>query len=334
MDLHDKYAEEMDSVIFSDSFERDTVRLLRQAADDSAHSAKGDITMKKKKIFRIAAAAAALIMLLSGTVYAARALLTPSQVAERLGQKDIAAAFDSPGAVTVGESQPFGDYILTLEGIADGKALPFVPGETGGYVKEDRSYAVFSLTRADGRPMPDDCLYDDMPFVLSPIVNGIEPWRLSIFSLDASVMRMASDGTEYILMDTENIAIFADRGVRIAAYEGMSPGPEIFAVYPNGTTDFALGYDGQRAMFDLPIDPSKADPDAARELLDSLDEDFTDMALTFSQTEGYEDKAITTYDSLEINDDNFVPGTAYDDSDDIPVPDGRTATTTVTQPAP
>ena len=69
------------------------------------------------------AAAAAIVVLLTGTVYAARALLSPSEVARQTGEFSAAEAFSSKDSIMIGKTQTFGDYLLTLEGITSGKAL-------------------------------------------------------------------------------------------------------------------------------------------------------------------------------------------------------------------
>ena len=318
MDMKDKYIKEMDGVRFSESFERDTVSLLKEAAVSQAQSRKGNIDMKRNKMFKIMAAAAAIVVLLTGTVYAARALLSPSEVARQTGVFSAAEAFESKDAIMIGETQTFGDYLLTLEGITSGEALgQFSYGIDDGLTGDKRSYAVFILERADGQPMPDDCTYEAQPFTLSPIVNGIEPWHLSIFSLDGSARRFVSGGVEYILIDTAGLEIFADRGVRIAAYEGLSPGPEIFAVYPNGTTDFAFGYDGERAMFDLPLDPAKADHEAVDKMLEGIEQDIQVYGYSEGEDGAHYDTGTVTYIGEPAG-------------EDIEEPDGQDTTTTAT----
>lgn len=259
-----RYIEEMNKVPFSESFERDTAELLKQAAQNCETRRKGN-NMTRKKAVKIIAAAAAAILLLTGTAFAAQRFFAPADVAEALYEDSAAKAFEAADALTIWETKEFGDYYITLDGIAEGKQLV----STFDTAERDRTYAVFSVTRKDGTPFKG--VDEIFPFTLTPIVNGFEPWKLSIFNLNAYLLETEIDGIRYILMSTDSIACLADRGISIAVFEGVAPSSEIFAVLPDGTTGFCEKYSGNKALFTLPLDPQKADPKAAQALLDSIE---------------------------------------------------------------
>ena len=88
----------------------------------------------------------------------------------------------------------------------------------------------------------------------------------AILNLGASGLER--EGILYYLFDYENLEVFADRTVSIALLEGvMFPGPEVLTMDENGKIVYAEGYMGIRGMFDLPLDESEADPEAAADLL-------------------------------------------------------------------
>ena len=87
---------------------------------------KEHTNMKKqvaRKVYAVAAACG--VLMVSVTVGAAVKYLTPEQVAERSGmdQEKIQAAFQSPDAIEINESQEAGDYRFTLMGITTEKGL-------------------------------------------------------------------------------------------------------------------------------------------------------------------------------------------------------------------
>lgn len=80
---------------------------------------------------------------------------------------------------------------------------------------------------------------------------------------------VAYGGNPGYLFDCANLEIFADRTVYLAAYEGFVPSEEIFTINDNGEIAFKSSFDKPQAMFILPLDPAKADPEAVNKLLES-----------------------------------------------------------------
>lgn len=132
--------------------------------------------------------------------------------------------------------------------------------------EETRTYAVIAIRNSDGTPLS---LMEGMPVQMAPVFEGCMPfqsWAILKFSARVSKER----GFSIICLITRISRFFADRTVSIAVFEGaMFPGPEIFSVDEDGKIIYADGYEGFRGMFELPLDESKADPEAAAALLGS-----------------------------------------------------------------
>ena len=114
------YKKAVDGLPFDPDFQARTIELLRRQAREP--SKKECMTMKRKTIQRCAAIAAA-IALLTVSAYAAVTWLSPSQVADELGQTALAEAFESETAVFINQSVETGDYRVTLAGLVSGRGL-------------------------------------------------------------------------------------------------------------------------------------------------------------------------------------------------------------------
>ena len=264
MTPQEKYRRQMDSLTFSPDFEQRTVQLLKRASQEKENN-----TMTNRKTIKIIIAAAAAFVLLTSTVFALSALLSARDVAQQTGDRDFITAFESEDAVSVNQSAVVGDYELTLLGIASGDRLDFINDQA---IENRHSYVVLAARRTDGTPIaPEDGLeYDDTgrEFAISPLVEGWAPHMVNSWSLNCAGHGLTIDGVRYYLFDYTNLELFADRTVYLAVYEGLAPTIEKFTLHEDGSITFAEGYTGLGTMFTLPVDPSRADPEAAMQLLE------------------------------------------------------------------
>lgn len=258
-----EYRRQLNRVAFSPDFEQRTVRLMADAAEE-----KEIASMKSKKLLKIIVAAAAAVAMLTTTAFALSALLSPAQVAEQTGQSEIADAFRSEDAILINEAVSAGDYTVTLLGMTSGQALHYIDYMP---VEVERSYVVVSVERNDGTPIDP---YEEIlapsgenSITFSPLVEGWAPHLVNAWSLNCGAHGITAEGIRYYLFDYSNLEIFADRTVYLAVYEGFAPSTDIFAMAEDGTISYSDGYNGARAMFTLPLDPAKADPEAAMQLL-------------------------------------------------------------------
>jgi hypothetical protein len=255
-----KYRAAVDSVKFSESFERDTLALMRAAACQAQK--KEHDQMKIRKLIPVPVIAIALIALFAVTVFAVSVLLSPKEVATRAGNSALAEAFASDNAQMINQSVQAGDYTITLEGIVSGKGLTAYDQE----VQADKSYIVASVAYTDGRKITEA---GETGISFSPLVSGYKPWQVNAWTLNGGYSAFVHDGVNYYLFDCANLEIFADHTVYLAAYEGFAPSAQIFTINQKGEIAFAAGFDKPHAMFTLPLNPAKANPEAVKTLLKS-----------------------------------------------------------------
>ena len=254
-----QYRRAFDSLRFSPDFQERTEALLLGMAKPQEQE---DATMNRK-FFRRPAVLAAVIALVVISVSAAAVLLSPSQVAGEIRDPLLAEAFQSEGAVLLEESVESGGYRITLSGLVSGAGL----SELGAEVDEERTYAVLSLQRTDGRAVTDEN-FGFFSHTLTPLVSGYSPSAVNSWTLDAYVSGFAKDGVYYYLLDTQSLEMFADHTVYLAFYEGGVPTREYFTMAEDGSIAFAQGIAGPHALFTLPLDESRADPAAVDDFLE------------------------------------------------------------------
>lgn len=253
-----EYKAAFDSVKFSENFERDTAARMRRAAD----SEKENVRMKPRFTMKTIVIAAAVTVILTASAFALTALLTAGQVAQRAGDPVLAQAFESEDALVINQTTQTGPYTITLAGIVSGSGLTAYSQE----VEADKSYIVASVAYTDGRGISQS---GETEITFSPLVSGYKPWQVNAWTLGGGYSAFVHEGVNYFLFECSNLEIFADHTVYLAAYEGGAPSADIFAMNEDGQIGYAAGFGKPHAMFTLPLDEKKADPDAAGALLDS-----------------------------------------------------------------
>lgn len=216
---------------------------------------------------------AVLTMVMSVTAFAAVQLYNARQVAEHLGEALLAEAFESPDAIEINQTASGGGYQFTLHGIVSGTGLrEFSSSREDVY--PDRTYAVVSIAREDGSPMPDtrDEDYGQEPFFISPFIKGQKPWQINIFTMSGGYSEFVIDGTMYRLIECDGVEIFADRGVYLAISSGNRFYSNEAFSYDESTGEIQpkADYQGASLLFDLPLDQAKADYAKAEAYLNEL----------------------------------------------------------------
>jgi len=310
MSKMNEYCRQMDSLEFSPDFGQRTAKLMARAA-----KGKEDISMNRKKTLKIVIAFAAAVLLLTGSVFAVSELLSSRDVAQHLGDDDILRAFEGEDAVCLNQTAIVGNYEFTLLGITSADRLDII----NDLPEENRhSYVVLAAKRTDGLPIaPEDGLLDrtgNENLSISPLVEGWMPHIVNAWSLDCAGYCLTVDGVRYYLFDYTNLELFADRTVYLAVYEGLAPSPDKLVMNEDGTISFAEGCIGEGTMFTLPVDPSRADPEAAMALLERLGWSEDDMT---SDTES-DDTAVSIdeelNDIIEFNGSEVLPSFSPDGS--------------------
>ena len=259
------YRKAFDAIPFSPDFQDRTTELLR---DRLREQEKEEHSMHIGKTKKLAVLIAAAIALLAVSVSAVMLWLSPAQVAERLEDPVLAAAFGSEDALALNEIGTVGGYTVTLAGLVSGEDLSKAPAEYNGQLVSDRTYAVFSLARTDGESLEE--LPDGLSY--SPLVSGYHVSAVNAWTLGATCQSFVQDGVAYYLFDTQNLEMFADHTVYFAIYEGGVPNPATFPTAEDSSISLAEGVQG--ALFTLPLDASKADPAAARAFVEGTGLEF------------------------------------------------------------
>ncbi len=236
-------------------------------------------SMDHKKIRRIPAAAVAAAVVLgagSVTAYASWKYLAPEKISERFGDSKLTDAFLSKNAVSIREEQTIGKYRVTLIGIVSGEDLSQYQQTSNGVVRTDRTYCVTAIEYADGTPMPDtsDDAYADLSFFVSPFIKGYDPAEYNTVTMRGGYSEFAENGILYRLTECDNVEIFAGSGLYLGVMDSTFYNSQAYH-YDKETGEISRNeaYEGLNALFSLPIDTSKADPQAAAEYLTSLQDD-------------------------------------------------------------
>ena len=185
MTFKDKYKEELSDIRFAENFEENTVELLKAAQRED------DLMSQKKKPLKVAAIVIAAMLVLSLGAYAVISLLSASQVAEEVGDKELAVSFEESGfePVTVkGEV-----YSLNYMGVA--KESDFYYDEENAHrVIDSSTYVVWAVYRNDGEPL--DSMMGS-PIQVIPVIDGYRPDILFCAGMSAS--GYSKDGVLYYL---------------------------------------------------------------------------------------------------------------------------------------
>lgn len=219
---------------------------------------------------------AAAIVIMSVSAFAAWQYLSPNQVAKHLGDDALAEAFNSENAININKSATCGDYIFTLLGITSGTNLSSIKTSSQDMnqdINPDKTYAVVSIARKDGNPLPElkDNFYFENGFIVTPLIKGLNPWEVNIFSMNGGAIECLIDGIIYRMIECDSIEMFADRGVYLYVGTGRFLNNSKI-IYYEETGEITLNPDNEEAgvLFDLPLDKSKADPEKAEQYLKEL----------------------------------------------------------------
>ncbi|WP_168123693.1 hypothetical protein [Paenibacillus sp. HB172176] len=234
---------------------------------------KSQIKRKPLRKLTIGLAAAVIMLTMTITVYAATQLFSAKQIAEELDNQLLADAFESKDAIQMNESQDSRDYHVTLHGIVSGAGLQKY-SQLPEDIYPDKTYAVVSITRRDGKPMPDtaDPEYGEEKFFISPLIRGQKPWQVNIASMNGGYSDLVIEGVLYRLIECDQVEMFADRGLYLAVSSGGAFFSKAAFSYDEQTGKVRAreDYQGTALLFDLPLDPAKANHEEADAYLETL----------------------------------------------------------------
>lgn len=267
-DIFDNYVDDTVELKTECSISADRITQLtkRKIAEEQFMSKNTTTTRRWSTLFIIAA----VIAVFSVTAFAAYLFLSPKDVATHLEKYELAELFSKEDTLFEIPAQTRGDYTIQLLGMTSGKNLDEVVDTA---VDKELSYLVGAITKKDGSPMID---YSDL--MITPLVEGYKPWQINIFTIgNGGKHSFIYEGVEYFLIECESIEIFADNTVYIAAYEGFAPSIAEFNISEDGEISFNESYIVTKALFEIPLDKSKANPEVVDALLEDLGFDEKDV---------------------------------------------------------
>ncbi len=228
---------------------------------------------KKKRVSAAVMIAALALCVSSVSVYAAQKYLSSSDVAGNVQDRKLAEAFLSGQALIIDETQSYGDYRVTLLSIISGETLSEYPHYKNSSIAADRTYAVVAIENANGVPVPKPSEegYGQLEFFVSPLIGDYNPAFYNIAGMSGNYTDMTEDGILYRLLECDNIEIFADHDLYLCVSEGTFYNTEAYS-YDKLTGKISRNekYEGLNALFELPVDTSKANPEKAAEYAASL----------------------------------------------------------------
>ena len=234
---------------------------------------KEDTDMKKKRSYKAAAAAIVCIGALSAvTVHAAMRLLTQDEAAGERGYEEGADLFRGEGAIAVNETQNGKEYAFTLLGMTEGENLLSLD-EEGNAIEKDHFYAVMGISALDGSPLTKEEFWDSGEgYFISPLIQGLEPWRYNIAAMDGGYAEIETDGVVYRMIDCDSIACFADREIYLCVLDKTLYEKDAYD-YDEQSSVIAPNpeYEGTNLLFRLPIPEEKADPDKAAQYIEEME---------------------------------------------------------------
>lgn len=228
--------------------------------------------MKTRKRF-LAFVLVAAVACLGVGVYAVGNLRSSQEVAAALGNEALAALFKDPAATAVNETQSDAGYDVTLLGLVSGENLnEHWSGSWGDTPPTGRSYAVLAVAHSDGTPMPDLAAEQDFsvsnsmawPALGIPDCPPVSYW----FSPDRQ--DIVIEGVRYLLVSCDDLTAFADRDVLLCVSTGSPFYSTAAFAYDaeTGAITPQADYAGVNLVFNLPLDPADADPQAAQAMLE------------------------------------------------------------------
>ncbi len=231
------------------------------------------VERKRRKLTVAAMIAICVLCASSVTVYAAWTYLSPSDVAEDMQDIKLSEVFLSEKASVINETQSYGDYSVTLLSVVSGEMLSEYPRCKNSSIAADRTYAVVAIKNANGESMPDTSEdgYGKLEFFASPLIGGYNPAFYNIAGMSGNYTDMVQDGILYRLLECDNVEIFADHDLYLCVSEGTFYNTEAYC-YDKLTGKISRNeeYEGLNALFGLPVDISKANPEKAAEYMASL----------------------------------------------------------------
>lgn len=253
---------------------------IEQEPDEALHQKvmqnwKEKTGMKKRNYYKAAAAAAAVVLASTITVGAAMRFFTPKEAASELSGVEAAELFESDDAVYINETQEGKQYNYTLLGITEGANILQLDTE-GERLDKDAFYAVVAVSNKDGSNLSLNDFWDsENGHFISPLIQGLEPWRYNIASMNGGYSEMEKNGVVYRMINCDKIGYFADRNLYLCISDTNFYETDAYDYdEQSGLITRNEDYEGTNLLFDLPIKSDRANARLAEEYLKELEKEW------------------------------------------------------------
>lgn len=215
---------------------------------------------KTRRFTKAAAIAAMCIVLASaGGVYAAVKWLTPKQVAIHFEEKQLAEQFgNQKNDVQMIES---GDYKIAYLGTTTKDKIKNEKIKSDKDISDKNTYVVAAIAKKDGSKMTEN-----QSIMISPLIGGTKPWQCNVYSMHGGRASEIIDGVLYCLVQCDNVEIFANHNTYLAVSTDQVFSSEAYDFdLKAGTISPKKNFKGLNCLFDMKLDPTKADEEAVKE---------------------------------------------------------------------
>lgn len=244
---------------------------------------EGDKVHMTKKKYIAAAVVAVCLLVIPVSVYAAYKYLLPKDAARKMDDSKLGQAFEENGKDVL-QTVTDGSYKVTYLGHVTGETISDRTGSSWD-LHPDRLYVAVVVEKADGTEMT----YEDDIFV-SPLIQGLAPWKYNIATMNGSYMANIIDGVLYRIIECDNIEMFADRKLYLAVSNTRFFSNEAYN-FDEVTGEITVNeaFEKTNVLFDLKLDSSKADPVKAKEYLDQFEKEWNSGSETDAEESGLPD---------------------------------------------
>ncbi|WOO35279.1 hypothetical protein R2R35_15935 [Anaerocolumna sp. AGMB13020] len=229
----------------------------------------GNMKNNYKKMM-IAAAITMVLLILPVTVYAAYRYLSPKEAAKEMDDKKLGDAFDKEGKEVI-KTVTDGMYKITYLGHVTGKSISERTG-SAWELHPDRIYVAVAIERADGADIKED---DGHSILVTPLIQGLNPWKYNIVTMNGGYMEKIIDGILYRITECDNIGIFADKELYLAVSDTNFYSTEAFDYdEETGLITEKDSYQGTNVLFKLELDPKGANKEKAAEYIEKFEKEW------------------------------------------------------------
>lgn len=245
MNFKDIYKQQMNEIHVPET-------LLEHAAENGKQPERREkLSVRKWNRRIVAAVIIGLLFVGSVTAYAGVHLFGAKEVALQMEKPKIANEFEKISPVC--QVQEDDGYKITYLGAVTGKKL----SENDLESDENKTYYVVAVQQKDGGEMS----FTDGPrLVVTPFVRGYAPWHFNfILSGGVTAESQIVNKVRYYLVESESVEIYAAHGVYLGVSEEAPNSDQYNFDKKTGEISANKKYKGINVLFELSIDPSKAD---------------------------------------------------------------------------